>query len=1022
MRRSGLHALFAGSLTIAALTTTTGIHAQPHDQPPNLLPNGGFERGLDGWVSPDGATLDPVDNPVHPGDPSARVTANGPGKFTLMTEYWRVPTEPLAGYTLRVWLYADTNDPEDPANSKVLEVVAGLEFLDADGARVGDLVTERLANPAAAWQLVEVGTATAPSGAVYARVSLTAEAAGAGATFYVDSAELTASAPPPATPSPTPEAEPSFFASLTNGNFELPGDTPFGWRAHAGDASIVPALEGRPRVATLRSEPGVTAWLQQSVAVGGGRWYEAAGWLRPGANADRVLISVAWYASEDASGDPLSSADSDALRGAGGSSATVSTGPILAPDDARSARIRIVLRPTGESRAVLHADDVSFARTAPPAPASAATRPGPSSPALDAMPTFFVALTNGDFELPGDAPYGWRAHAGDALVTTEGGSRAIALTSRGRATAWLHQSFAIEAGRWYEASGRLQTVSNASLARIRVAWYASDDASGAQLATADSDELSGVSDSFAAVSSGAIRAPEDARSAELRIMLRPAGATAATLRADDVSFARIAPPEADATPATPTPEPSLSAEATPSFFAALTNGDFELPGDTPYGWLAHAGDALVATEGGSRAIALTSRGAATAWLHQSFAVEGGRWYEVGGRLRPGSNASLARIRIAWYASEDASGAQLSTADSEELSGVGDSFSAVSTGAIRAPDDARSAQLRVMLRPAGDAPAVLHADDVSFARTAPPPAPTAAAPDAPTTTPEAAPSFFPTLTNGDFELPGETPYGWRSARRGRPRRVRGRLAGRRDHLAGQRDRLAAPVVRRRGRPLVRGGRAAAARFQRLARPHPHRLVRLGRCERGSALHCRLRGTQWGRRLVQRRLDRRDPRARRRPQRAVADHAAPRGRGARSPARRRRVLRADHRAAARPHRDAARAWRGAVRDALAGGGSEADGGSRHIGSSGNGCGRDSDAGATRPAQRLGDPAAHHGTAARPAPERRRRRVRVDRGGQRRHGRGLARRALPRRQPRAHPSARPHAAARRRARHCGAAGGHR
>ena len=81
----------------------------------------------------------------------------GAGKFTLMTEYWRVPTEPLAGYTLRVWLYADADDPEDPANSEVLEVVAGLEFLDAEGARVGDLATQRLANPAAAWQLVEVG-------------------------------------------------------------------------------------------------------------------------------------------------------------------------------------------------------------------------------------------------------------------------------------------------------------------------------------------------------------------------------------------------------------------------------------------------------------------------------------------------------------------------------------------------------------------------------------------------------------------------------------------------------------------------------------------------------------------------------------------------------------------------------------------------------------------------------------------------------------------------------------------------
>ena len=310
------------------------------------------------------------------------------------------------------------------------------------------------------------------------------------------------------------------------------------------------------------------------------------------------------------------------------------------------------------------------------------------------------------------------------------------------ATAWLHQSFAVEGGRWYEASGRLRAVSNASSARIRVAWYASDDASGAQLSTTDSDELGGVSDAFASVTTGAIRAPEDARSVQLRVMLRPAGETPAVLLADDLSFARTAPPPAPAD--TPAVAPSPTPEAMPAFFAVLTNGDFELPGETPYGWRTHAGTALVTTEGGSRAAALTSDDAAIAWLHQSFAVEGGGWYEAAGRLWPGSNAGLARIRVAWYASEDASGAQIATADSEELNGAGDAFAAVSSGAIRAPVEARSAQLRIMLRPAGEAPAVLRADDVSFASAAAPqpeptPAPVEATAEAPSPTPGATPS-------------------------------------------------------------------------------------------------------------------------------------------------------------------------------------------------------------------------------------------------------------------------------------------
>ena len=765
MRRSATLALLVGALALAALTTT-GSHAQSPADPQNLLPNGGFEDGLDGWAPPAGATLEVVDQPFESGDAAAKVTASGAPSVTLMTQYWRVPVAPGAEHTLSVWVRSDAR--ADSVGPKVLRMEVSLEFVDTDGTRVGVLSTQRIEAPTAGWQRVEVGPETAPTDATYARLRVTAEVSASGAVFYVDSAELTAGPPPP-TPAPTetpgdtptsPTAtEPSVFASLTNGDFELPGATPYGWRAHAADAVVTPA--GGSRTVTLTSRGSSTAWLHQSFAVEGGRWYEASGLLRPVSNAALTRIRVAWYASEDASGAQLSTDDSDELGGVGDSSTTVSTGPIRAPDNARSAQLRVMLRPASEAPAVLRADDVRFERTAPP-PSTPAVRTPVSVPTPEAMPTFFVALTNGDFELPGDTPYGWRAHAGSALVTSDGDSRSVTLTSRGRSTAWLHQSFAIEGGRWYEAGGRLRAVSNASLARIRVAWYASDDASGAQLSTDDSDELVGDRDSFAFVSTGAIRAPDAARSAELRVMLRPASAAPAVLRADDVSFARTAPPPPDLTSEAPPTQPLRPPEAAPSFFVALTNGDFELPGDTPYGWRAHAGNALVTSEGGSRAALLTSAGAAIAWLHQSCAIEGGRWYEVAGRLQPGPNAGLARIRIAWYASEDASGPQLSVTDSGELEGAGDSFATVSTGAIRAPDEARSAQLRIMLRPATGAPATLVTDDVSFTRTAPPPPATPdTPPEAASPAPEDAPSFFASLTNGDFELPGETPYGWRA---------------------------------------------------------------------------------------------------------------------------------------------------------------------------------------------------------------------------------------------------------------------
>ncbi|MYE46597.1 MAG: hypothetical protein F4X25_07565 [Chloroflexi bacterium] len=753
MRRPGPLALVVGALAVVACSTSA-IRAQTPPEQQNLLPNGGFEQGLVGWAQPAPATLDVVEEPTHSGGSAGRVTASGPGSVTLLTQYSRVPVEPGTEHTLQLAV----RDPDGYVRD------VRLEFLDGEGARVAIEASLLPSTPSASWQQVEVGPVTAPRDAAYARLVVRAEATGAGSAFHVDSAELSAgpapepTSTPTATPPEAPATEPASFASLTNGDFELPGETAWGWRAHAGEVAV--ASEGGTRVATLTSRGPSTVWLHQSFAVEGGRWYEAAGLLRPVANAALARLRVGWYASEDASGAQLSTADSNELIGISDSFARVSTGPIRAPVGARSAQLRVMLRPAGGAPAILHADGLSFARTAPPP--NPAVAPSPATPPTpEAMPTFFLALTNGDFELPGDTPYGWRAHAGDVVVGSEGDSRSVTLTSRGRSTAWLHQSFAVEGGRWYEAAGLLRAVSNAALVRIRIAWYGSEDASGAQLSTDDSNELTGFSDSFAEVSTGAIRAPEEARSAELRVMLRPASGAPAVLNADDVSFERTAPPPPELTSQAPIARPPQAPE--PSFFASLTNGDFELPGDTPYGWRAHAGEALVTSEGATQAALLTSRGAATAWLHQSVRVEGGRWYQASGRLRGGPNAAAAVIRVAWYASDDASGPQLSATDSVTLEGASDSFVPVSTGAVLAPGDARSAQLRIMLRPLGEAPATLHADDVAFTRTAPPPAPAVDVAEAAAPTPEATPepSFFAALTNGDFELPGETPYGWRS---------------------------------------------------------------------------------------------------------------------------------------------------------------------------------------------------------------------------------------------------------------------
>jgi hypothetical protein len=87
----------------------------------------------------------------------------------------------------------------------------------------------------------------------------------------------------------------------------------------------------------------------------------------------------------------------------------------------------------------------------------------------------------------------------------------------------------------------------------------------------------------------------------------------------------------------------------------------------------------------------------------------------------------ALLRVSWYASADGSGGQLSTADSPPLTADSPRFVALDTGAVQAPAEARSARVRLLLRPVSGAPATVYFDDVSFRETGAPPGEGAPAP-------------------------------------------------------------------------------------------------------------------------------------------------------------------------------------------------------------------------------------------------------------------------------------------------------
>jgi hypothetical protein len=180
-----------------------------------------------------------------------------------------------------------------------------------------------------------------------------------------------------------------------------------------------------------------------------------------------------------------------------------------------------------------------------------------------------------------------------------------------------------------------------------------------------------------------------------------------------------------------TPSPQAAAE--PDFFPSLANGGFEelRPDDTPYGWHKVGGE-MAATStlhsGGGRAAALTSRTGSTKWLFQTVSVRGGSHYRLRAMaLKDDIAVREALLRVSWYASADGSGGQLSTADSPPLTADSPRFVALDTGAVQAPAEARSARVRLLLRPLSGAPATVYFDDVSFRETAAPSA--AAAPAA-----------------------------------------------------------------------------------------------------------------------------------------------------------------------------------------------------------------------------------------------------------------------------------------------------
>jgi hypothetical protein len=99
------------------------------------------------------------------------------------------------------------------------------------------------------------------------------------------------------------------------------------------------------------------------------RHYEFSAHVLPGNGVREVYLRISWYPTSDASGPALSTSDS--LERAGGPADAfvfLTTGGVQPPSAAASARLRVMLAPSGAAAASVVIDDVSFAITTAPTP------------------------------------------------------------------------------------------------------------------------------------------------------------------------------------------------------------------------------------------------------------------------------------------------------------------------------------------------------------------------------------------------------------------------------------------------------------------------------------------------------------------------------------------------------------------------------------------------------------------------------------------------------------------------------
>jgi len=156
---------------------------------------------------------------------------------------------------------------------------------------------------------------------------------------------------------------------------------------------------------------------------------------------------------------------------------------------------------------------------------------------------------------------------------------------------------------------------------------------------------------------------------------------------------------------------------------------------------------------GSAAAKLTSTTDSTKWIFQIIPVTGGTPYVFSGYgIKNDPNVSSVFLRIIWYSTTDGNNSISDVDSTSSLTDNSSEYRFLSTGAVKAPDNAHSVGVKGMAAFSSKTQASVYFDDFTFEETVlPTPTPT------PTNTPAPTPTVAPPATDTPApESPTATP--------------------------------------------------------------------------------------------------------------------------------------------------------------------------------------------------------------------------------------------------------------------------